>query len=49
MFRTDRGDDEGVAEWAEGRIDGHKDKPGDDDVDIMISADGTLTVKYRNP
>ena len=48
MLRTDRHDDEGEGEWDCGRIDGHKDKSGDDDVDIVVSANGDLTVAYRN-
>jgi beta-lactamase superfamily II metal-dependent hydrolase len=48
MLRTDRGDDEGPAEWAHERIEGHKDKAGDDDVDILIRSDGSVGVEYRN-
>ena len=48
MLRTDRGDDEGDKEWPDGRIKGHKDKIGDDDIDIVITADGTVQVAYRN-
>lgn len=47
MFRTDLGDDEGGAEWAFGRLSGNVDRPGDDDVDVLIRADGTLLVEYR--
>ena len=47
MFRTDRGDDEGDKEWAVGRISGCKDKPGDDDVEILIPAEGEPVVEYR--
>lgn len=49
MFRTDRGDDEGDLEWNHERIDNHHDKAGDDDVDIIITKDGKLTVAYRTP
>ncbi len=49
MFRTDLGDDEGADEWAHGREDGHKDKAGDDDIDILIRLDGTIEVEYVNP
>lgn len=52
MLRTDREDDEsdkGDKEWAAGRKSGEKDKPGDDDVEVRISATGQLTVKYLNP
>lgn len=48
IFRTDLGDDEGGAEWDFGRIPGHKDKAGDDDVDILIRPDGEIVVEYRN-
>ena len=48
MLRTDRHDDEGEEEWGCGRIDGHEDRPGDDDVDIAISATGYLRVAYRH-
>ena len=47
MLRTDRHDDEGEDEWECGRKKGHKDMSGDDDVDIVISATGDLTVAYR--
>ncbi|MFW9641594.1 MBL fold metallo-hydrolase [Vibrio parahaemolyticus] len=46
MFRTDRGDDEGHKEWDYMRIDNCKDKPGDDDIEIMISPSSELTVDY---
>lgn len=52
MLRTDREDDEsdkGDKEWANGRKAGEKDKPGDDDVEVKISATGQLTVQYRSP
>ena len=48
IFRTDRGDDEGEKEWDHGRTPGHKDRAGDDDVDINISSGGVLKVRYRN-
>jgi competence protein ComEC len=48
MFRTDRGDNEGGAEWEIGRGD-KADRPGDDDVDILLRADGTVQVRYRQP
>ena len=47
MLRTDRYDDEGEREWDCGRIARHKDRPGDDDVDVAVSAAGELTVAYR--
>ena len=50
ILRTDRGDDEGNAEWRDShRIDGHTDPIGDDDVDILIRGDGSVVVEYRNP
>lgn len=52
MFRTDRGDDEsadGDEEWAYERQAGHRDEPGDDDVDILIRPTGEVVVAYRNP
>lgn len=49
ILRTDWGDDEGDNEWAEGRVAGQTDKPGDDDVDIIIHADGTVAVDYHDP
>jgi len=47
MFRTDRGDDEGLPEWPHGAIPGMSDPPGDDDVDITISSSSVLKVRYR--
>ena len=49
MLRTDRGDDEGAKEWDGGRGDGKPDRPGDDDIDIVIRADGRVEVAYRVP
>ena len=48
MLRTDRHDDEGNKEWDSGRIEGCKDPAGDDDIDIVISANGVLKVAYRH-
>ncbi len=48
MFRTDLGDDDGIKEWKHGRINGHKDPSGDDDVDIIIRANGNIEVKYKD-
>ncbi len=48
IFRTDLEDDEGGTEWDLGRKPGHKDKAGDDDVDILIRPDGKIVVEYRN-
>ena len=49
IIRTDLGDDEGGKEWGHGRIAGHKDQAGDDDVDILIRPDGEIVVEYRHP
>ncbi|MDQ2987206.1 MAG: hypothetical protein M3R13_10915 [Armatimonadota bacterium] len=47
MFRTDRGDDEGLPEWLHDAISGTSDAPGDDDIDITISSSSVLKVRYR--
>ena len=54
MFRTDLGDDESSpgqtdTEWDYGRVSGQHDPTGDDDVDILVTPTGTITVQYRNP
>ncbi len=49
IFRTDFGDDEGAKEWNHGSIPGHSDKPGDDDVDIILRPTGEILVDYRTP
>ena len=52
IFRTDLGDDEtddGPYEWAHGRVNGHTDPTGDDDIDILIRSNGAIDVQYRNP
>lgn len=46
MLRTDLGDDEGDKEWDYGRIPGHKDKIGDDDIEVVIDGQGGLRVSY---
>ena len=53
MLRTNWGDDEREPgepdlEWAHGRTNGHSDPTGDDDVDIVVTPTGTITVQYRN-
>ena len=48
IFRTDRGDDEGIKEWDYLRISGCKDRPGDDDIQIYISPSSELLVSYLN-
>ena len=47
ILRTDRGDNEGGKEWAHGATKAG-DHVGDDDIDIIIGADGTLNVEYRH-
>ncbi|NIT57811.1 MAG: hypothetical protein GWN00_16760 [Aliifodinibius sp.] len=58
IFRTDLGDDEtrpdnpdhtGNKEWSHGKIPDHRDPVGDDDVDVLIRANGELMVEYRSP
>jgi competence protein ComEC len=49
LFRTDLGDNEGKPEWIFGALKGCKDKAGDDDVDVVISAAGKVSVGYRVP
>lgn len=54
IFRTDLGDDESSPdepdrEWSHGRQQGHHDPAGDDDVDVIIGSNGSITVQYRNP
>ena len=44
IFRTDKGDDEGGDEWDHQRVNGAKDKKGDDDVEIKITSAGVVTV-----
>ena len=49
MLRTDLGDNEGGEEWDYGATNTphYSDPPGDDDIEIIIQADSTLTVRYR--
>lgn len=51
ISRTDRGDDEGgehgSTEWKEG-TQGCRDEPGDDDVQIVLTAHGEIEVSYIN-
>jgi beta-lactamase superfamily II metal-dependent hydrolase len=47
IFRTDRGDNEGDKEW-DSSTGSTADKSGDDDIDILITKQGKLTVAYRN-
>ena len=45
MFRTDLGDSEGGAEWSHGAGAG-PEPIGDDDVEIRIDDNGTVTVRF---
>jgi competence protein ComEC len=48
MLRTDLGDKQRAGEWSRKHTaDG--DSAGDDDVDILIRADETFQVEYRDP
>lgn len=49
ILRTDRGDHEGPKEWSRGRIEGCTDVPYDDHIDIVITAEGDLSVGYTQP
>lgn len=50
LLRTDRDDDEGGKEWPSGAVAGNVDGPGDDSVDILLRADGSVEVAYaENP
>ena len=49
ILRTDRGDHEGPKEWSRGRIEGCEDVPYDDHIDIVITAEGDLSVGYTQP
>lgn len=49
IFRTDRGDDEGPKEWNYKRVSGCVDQTGDDDIEIVLRANGKVDVGYRNP
>lgn len=45
MLRTDKGDAEGPKEWSHGTT-GVDDPRGDDDIEIIIDANGEITVRY---
>tara|TARA_R110002094_G_scaffold42357_7_gene54655 strand:+ start:7366 stop:8376 length:1011 start_codon:yes stop_codon:yes gene_type:complete len=47
IFRTDLGDNEGEAEWAHGASSAG-DSRGDDDIEIIITAGGDVTVRYAD-
>lgn len=49
MFRTDRGDNEGGNEWPAVTPEAEPDRPGDDDIDVVIRKNGTVEVEYRVP
>ena len=48
IFRTDLGDDEGHLEWAEGRIQGCSEVPGDDDIEIVLARGLSSVVRYKD-
>ena len=48
MLRNDKGDKVREKEWEFGSTVDGGDKAGDDDVDILIKANGDLTVEYRD-
>jgi beta-lactamase superfamily II metal-dependent hydrolase len=48
MFRTDRGDHEGGSEWIFGAIAGCRNRPGHNDVEIVLYADSAVAVGYRS-
>jgi beta-lactamase superfamily II metal-dependent hydrolase len=53
IFRTDRGDDERIDgkpdyEWDHTRVSGCIDNLGDDDIDIVLYANGKYNVEYVN-
>jgi len=47
LFRTDRGDDEKGKEWMQTPMGAGSDSKGDDDVAMLITKDGQLSVAYR--
>ena len=49
VYRTDRGDDEGVNESPLQRVPNCKDRSGDDDIEIVIRQDRSVEVDYRLP
>jgi hypothetical protein len=49
ILRTKRGDDEGEEEWDYLRVEGCKDGPGDNDIEIVLNRDATHTVAYAVP
>jgi competence protein ComEC len=49
VYRTDRGDDEGINESPLQRVSNCKDRSGDDDVEIVIHQDGSVELEYRLP
>lgn len=46
IFRTDRRDDEGNAEWPVGRAPGCSDRPGDDAIEVRMRRRSPLEVRY---
>lgn len=49
LLRTDRGDDEGPAEWSAGRVPGCSDRTGDDHVEITVVPPGVTSARYVTP
>ena len=50
LFGTDFGDDEsGPFEWKHGSVSGCSDPAGDDDVEILLRAAGSIEVDYLRP
>lgn len=53
MFRTDRGDDEkgkyGRLEWDAGRLEDCRDRPFDDDIQIVLEGSGDPQISYVFP
>jgi len=47
IFRTDLGDNDGPLEWSFGAT-ARRDRIGDDDVDIVLRANGAVAVQYRS-
>ena len=48
IFRTDRGDDEGIGEWSKGRRQGCVDDFNDDTIQVQLRGNGTYRVYYMN-
>jgi len=46
LFRTDRGDDEGHAEWSASRVPGCSDRPGDDTLEVRLRRGDPVEVRH---